>query len=306
MMASKLDGLSQIQRERLFYLEFRAFFLGAVNRYDIVNRFGVKDAAGTRDIRLYRDLAPGNIQYEYRVRSYQPTEHFKPLFSFDVSQAMVAIAHGMGDDFIGTGRPLIACDLPTHLNTPEIDVLAAMTRAIHLRRAVRLTYRSLSNGATRKEIVPYALVDNGLRWHVRGYDRKRKRFSDFVINRMSGPKLMDEEKFPEHETREADIQWNRIVTMEIAPHPKLKHPETISHEYAMKDGVLTVNVRAAVAGYVLRRWNVDCSEDHHLEGAEIHLWLRNRPTLYGVEGLVIAPGFSGDFSKDCSVDEVSL
>ena len=60
----------------------------------------------------------------------------------------------------------------------------------------------------------------------------------------------------------------------------------------MKDGILTVNVLAAVAGYVLRRWNVDCSEDHHLDGAEVHLWLRNRPTLYGVEGLVIAPGYT--------------
>ncbi|MBF0614660.1 MAG: WYL domain-containing protein [Magnetococcales bacterium] len=293
MMASKLDGLSQIQRERLFYLEFRAFFLGAVNRYDIVNRFGVKDAAGTRDIRLYRDLAPGNIEYEYRVRSYLPTAQFKPLFSFDVPQAMVALTRGLGDDFVGSGRPLIPCEMPTHLNTPDIDVLAAMTRAIYLRRAVTLTYRSLSSGVTHKEIVPYALVDNGLRWHVRAYDRKRQRFSDFVINRMSGPKLLDEGG-AEHETREADIQWNRIVTMEIVPHPRLKHPDTIAHEYAMKAGVLTINVRAAVAGYVLRRWNVDCSEDHHLDGAEVHLWLRNRPTLYGVEGLVIAPGYLND------------
>jgi hypothetical protein len=57
MGESRLEELSQIQRERLFYLEFRAFFLGAVNRYDIMNRFGVKDAAGTRDIRLYRSLS---------------------------------------------------------------------------------------------------------------------------------------------------------------------------------------------------------------------------------------------------------
>lgn len=58
--------------------------------------------------------------------------------------------------------------------------------------------------------------------------------------------------------------------------------------------MLKVNVRAAVAGYVLRRWNVDCSETHELVGAEYHLWLHNRQTLYGVENLVIAPGYDGN------------
>lgn len=54
---------------------------------------------------------------------------------------------------------------------------------------------------------------------------------------------------------------------------------------------MNVNVRAAVAGYVLRRWNVDCSEDHSLKGPEYHLWLKNWQALYGVENLVIAPGY---------------
>ncbi len=90
----------------------------------------------------------------------------------------------------------------------------------------------------------------------------------------------------EHETRESDIQRNRIVELEIVPHPSLKHPKTI------ENGVLDVNVRAAVAGYVLRRWNLDCSEDHSMEDPEYHLWLKNRQALYGVENLVIAPGYN--------------
>lgn len=74
-------------------------------------------------------------------------------------------------------------------------------------------------------------------------------------------------------------------------HPKLPHPETIEMDYVMQDGVLKINVRAAVAGYVLRRWNVDCTEDNSLKGAEYHLWLRNRQALYGVQNLVLAPGY---------------
>ena len=97
---------------------------------------------------------------------------------------------------------------------------------------------------------------------------------------------------PEAEIKAADNQWNRIVDLHIVPHPNLKHPETIAKEYDMTNGMLKVQVRAAVAGYVLRHWNVDCSEAHKLTKSEIHLWLSNQPTLYGVENLAIAPGYN--------------
>ncbi len=32
---------------------------------------------------------------------------------------------------------------------------------------------------------------------------------------------------------------------------------------------------------------------HHLTGPEHHLWLKNTPTLYGVDNLAIAPGYTG-------------
>ena len=64
---------------------------------------------------------------------------------------------------------------------------------------------------------------------------------------------------------------------------------TVEMDYAMSDGMLKANVRAAAAGYVLRRWNVNCTEDHSLKGAEYHLWLKNWQALYGVDNLVIAP-----------------
>ncbi|WP_326849181.1 WYL domain-containing protein, partial [Solemya velum gill symbiont] len=148
-------------------------------------------------------------------------------------------------------------------------------------------------GLSEREIVPFALIDNGLRWHVRGYDRARHRFADFVVNRIEAPQLISEE-IPEEQTKAADNQWNRIVELHIVPHPKLKHPETIEAEYVMNSGLLNLSVRAALAGYVLRKWNVDCSKEHTLAGPEYHLWLENTPTLYGVDNLSLAPGYEGD------------
>jgi hypothetical protein len=75
-------------------------------------------------------------------------------------------------------------------------------------------------------------------------------------------------------------------------------------DYGMINCLLNLNVRAALAGYLLRRWNVDCTEAASLKGGEYQLWLRNRVTLYGAENLILAPGFdeaeleSGSNSKD--------
>ena len=59
----------------------------------------------------------------------------------------------------------------------------------------------------------------------------------------------------------------------------------------MDGGILNLNIRAALAGYLLRRWNVDCTADAELVGGEYQLWLKNRQTLFGAENLTIAPGY---------------
>ena len=198
----------------------------------------------------------------------------------------------MGDDYIGTHQALITTEQPAELNLPKLDRIAGVSRAIYRGTPLHVQYRSLSSGLTAREIVPHALVDNGLRWHVRAYDRVRKKFSDFVINRIAEIQVLPSEKVRSEETKEADIQWNRIVEMHLVPHPQLEHPETVEYEYGMQGGRLKVQVRAAVAGYVLRRWNVDCSANHWLKGPEYHLWLSNQQTLYGVENLALAPGYT--------------
>jgi hypothetical protein len=36
------------------------------------------------------------------------------------------------------------------------------------------------------------------------------------------------------------------------------------------------------------------AQQHALVGPEYHLWLKNTPTLYGVDNLSLAPGYEGD------------
>ncbi|WP_431688115.1 helix-turn-helix transcriptional regulator [Hahella sp. NBU794] len=300
----QLAALGQSQRQRLFDLDFKLYFLGSVNRTDLTSRFCNKEAA-SRDLSLYKELAPKNIEYDTKAKTYiqrrspsgSEQECFTPLFEYTGSQTLAALLHGFADDFVGSQKPIVACEAPTQLNFPNIATLACITRAIHNNQVLKVQYRSLSSGISEREIVPFALVDNGLRWHVRAYDRARNRFADFVVNRIELPKLIDEE-VPEEQAKSADNQWNRIVDLHIVPHPRLQHPETIAFEYGMESTMLIVQVRAAVAGYLLRKWNVDCSQDHKLDGPENHLWLKNTQTLYGVENLQLAPGF--DMNNGCN------
>ena len=285
-----LDEISQTQQERLFYIDFKLRFLGLINRTDLVSRFGIKAAAATRDLAQYKEIVPDNLIYDTKAKSYIQSDDFKPVFDYSGEQALAALCHGLGDDHVCTQTALVPAEAPSQLNTPNLDILAVVSKATYQKKILTVDYHSLSSGRSKRDIVPFTLVDNGLRWHARAFDRKREQFSDFVINRISAASLHKGD-IPNTQTREADIQWNRIVEMHIVPHPRLAYPETIAMEYGMEQGVLKAKVRAAVAGYVLRRWNVDCTHDHSLTGPEYHLWLKNTVTLYGVENLAIAPGY---------------
>jgi predicted DNA-binding transcriptional regulator YafY len=214
------------------------------------------------------------------------------LFNYSSHQALSALLSGFGDDFVTTNPAFVPTESPTQLNLPSSDILACITRTIYNKQALTINYRSLSSGLTQRELIPHTLVDNGLRWHVRGFDRQRKLFADFVINRIEKPRLLISGLITEVENKAADLQWHKLVELKLIPHPALKYPDTIEHEYGMVKGQLTVQVRAAVAGYVLRSWNVDCSESHTLVGAEYHLGLQNRSALADVDNLSLAPGYS--------------
>lgn len=295
-MATPIPDVSQTQRERLAFLELRVFFMGELQRGDIEARFGIKPAAASRDLSLYRDIAPFNLDYDAPARCYRPTVSFKPVFEFSSERVLAWLLQGFGDGLELNLRQVAPCEGPGQLTKPDLNVLGIITRALVAKKAVRVNYLSLSSGSKHREVVPVALADNGLRWHVRAYDRDRDRFGDFVLTRITKAQEIDGD-VAESEQIGADEQWARVVDMEVIPHPSIEWPKAVEADYAMNDGVLRIKSRAALAGYVLRRWNVDSSPDHRLDAASHHLWLRNTQTLYGVESAALAPGYVADYAS---------
>ena len=234
-------------------------------------------------------MEPGNLDYDVAGRCYRPTKSFKPLFDFSSERVLSWLLQGFGDGLDLKTRKATPCEGPGNLVRPDLSILSTLTRAMCANRAVKVSYLSLSSGASNRELVPVALADNGLRWHVRAFDRSNARFGDFVLTRITKAKEVDG-PVEDAELLPADEQWARIVDMEVVPHPGIRWAQAIEADYAMEEGVLRLRSRAALAGYMLRRWSIDCSPDHSLDPASHHLWLRNPQTLYGVESAVFAPG----------------
>lgn len=290
-MENKLDNLSQSQRERLVYIEFRAYFLGEIKRSDISERFGVASAAATRDLAHYRELSEGSIVLDQSTKIYIAKENFKPIFEHIPDNVLTALSQGFGEAASDKTKPILFCEVPRVLSRPNIEILSKISRAIYRRKIVFIDYNSFSSGKTSREIAPFALINNGLRWHARAFDRRSNEFRDFVLTRIENPLVIEDSKPEDHELSIQDAYWSRLIDLELVPHPDHSEDHAIiKMDYEMSEGVLKVKVRAAIAGYLLRQWSVDCSPDHSLTGEEFRLWLRNNPVLYGVDSAKLAPG----------------
>lgn len=295
---SQIAQLPQATRDRIAHIDFTLLFKGEAVRADLVDRFSIAAAQATKDFTMYRELAPGNIEYDQKLKLHKRGEAFEPLFDYDVVRTLATISQGYGDGFTGKVKPPLACEAPYHLNKPSLSIVAKVTEAIHKGKVLRITYVSLSSGETTREIVPHTLVDNGLRWHVRGFDRKHGEFRDFVLTRIKAAAVLEDSTLSETELESQDRQWNRFVELELVPHPRIEHSEAIELDYGMTGGVMKVEIRAATAGYLLRLWNVDCSSKPKKMGQGEHLFLKNKAALYGVENLVIAPGYHDETITD--------
>jgi len=295
--SKRLEDLSVAQRERLAYIDFRLYFFGEIGRPDLIERFGVAPAGATRDLALYREIVPHNITFDGSNKIYRIGQAFSPLFKHVSQRVLSALAFGFGDGVNGSMQALLPCESPAALCIPKMDVLAAICRAIHAKRPVAIRYHSMSGGESERVIVPFALVDTGLRWHVRAFDRKSREFRDFVVTRIEVPTLLHEEP-QDNERQDNDIQWTRIVELDLVPHPSVERPDIIKMDYGMTDGSIRMRVRAAVVGYMLQRWRVDCSPDHCLRGPEYRLWLKDHLAIYGVKNALLAPGYSATKKAD--------
>ncbi|MEB8430754.1 WYL domain-containing protein [Cocleimonas sp. KMM 6892] len=297
-MNNILNELPKNVYDRLEYLEFMLRFRGWVSRADLTERFEIGEAAATRDLRLYKGFAEKNLKLNQTNKKYEIQEDsFTPIFELPISSALSKLRTAKITEAINVSEfNGISC--PPRLAFPKIDFLAKITRAISGAKQLKIKYRSVDNGLSEKILQPHAIFDNGIHWYVRAYDvtASENPFRSYALTRIENIEILENnDVYVLQGGGNMDFQWNRMVNLVFVPHPNrknVKNPETIEYDFNMEEGCLKLTVRAAIAGFWLHYWNIDCTEDHSLKGYEYQLWLKNHQTLYDVESRIIAPGLS--------------
>jgi hypothetical protein len=63
--------------------------MGEIGRPDLASRFGVAPAGATRDLALYREIAPQNIEFDGSNKIYRIGKTFSPIFEHAIAACLV-------------------------------------------------------------------------------------------------------------------------------------------------------------------------------------------------------------------------
>lgn len=245
--------------QRLEFVADRLFWDGTLQREDLISRFGVSPAQATADIARLRQRLGAGIAYDPSRRAYAPMgQTSEPPTS---ATRLLAEMRLIGERMIGSAAGVLA-------HPPPIEVIAVLTRAVEPetlrqviwairdRRALEASYVSFQRPeVTQRLLSPHALVFEGFRWHARARDASDGGFKDFLLSRLSEPRLCGDAIAG----AEYDTAWHTHRLLRIVPHPGLTEHQkrVVMLDYGMKDGKLDLNVREAVVFYVKRRFGLD-------------------------------------------------
>ncbi len=285
-----LKRLKWANRQRLQYIEIMAFYTGVVSRSDVARTFGLSDAAATKDLNLYNQIAPDNLIYRHSVFGFVPSEQFQSVIA-DLSPAtalpMIAnnltIVGGATPQHLVYGVPVEPLPLPTRL--PAKEILAQIIRATKHHKKLQVDYLSLSDRHDTESttphqriIEPHALVNTGLRWHIRAYNEETFDFRDFVLSRISHARVVEANA---ESSAEFDDSWTTFVKLQLMPHPKLNERKRnhLLLDFAATNGIIELQVRGALLAYLLQRLSVDITEDFSMNPNAYQLVIVNRDEI---------------------------
>ncbi|MDH5766146.1 MAG: WYL domain-containing protein [Gammaproteobacteria bacterium] len=272
-------------RQRLQFIEVSAYYTGIISRSTLASAFGISDPAATKDLKLYNELAPDNLSYNPALFGFVPTNNFKPLFAnMDTDTVLPMIASNLlsadnpSDDDQLYGITIESLPLPGRM--PDKEVLSQIIRAIKGHKKLTMTYHSLSNRDNQelRIIEPHAIINNGLRWHLRAYNHDTYDFRDFVLSRIANANMLDDNA---ESSAEYDDDWMEIITIQLQPHPGLNDKQrlTLKFDYNMENDMIELHVRRALVAYVLQRMSVDTTKDHSLNPNAYQLIVVNRDEI---------------------------
>ena len=264
-----MDGDRRLRRgaeQRLEFIEFRLFWDGGVNRSDLTSHFGISVPQASNDLAHYREVAPGNVDYDLSGKRYVPTPGFRPRLLKPNPDRYMAQLKAISDGILRRQETWLSDVpdtgvLPVPSRRTEPDVLKALLAAVRSNRRLNIHYQS-SNPRNPdplwRWVSPHAFGFDGFRWHLRAYCHRDNRFKDFILGRCleAGADAADAVSPAD------DWQWQNFFEVILQPNPELTAGQrrAIAFDYNMPNDTLAVPVRYALLYYFNKRLRLDVSE----------------------------------------------
>ncbi len=264
--------------QRFEFIEWRAWWVGRINRKDLEDQFHISTPQASADFKRYQDAVPRNIEYDATAKTYVATPLFEPKFLVLSAerflrqlQAVKVGAIRLEDTWF---EKIPAADvIPTITRAPQAYVLRPILQAIETRSSITIDYLSFTKQEPRT-VCPHALAHDGYRWHVRALSIDRQEYRDYVLAR-----IISVSQRPEacNVDPSDDIAWQRNIKLRLIAHPGLNQEQkaAIEHDFRMRDGKLEVETRTALAFYFIRRHNLDLADHPDLPPQRAQLFLEN-------------------------------
>jgi hypothetical protein len=252
--------------QRLEFIEFRLFWDGAVNRSDLMDRFGISEPQASKDLASYRELAANNLQYDSSKKRYVSAAPFRPVLLKPNPDRYLAQLKAISDGILDSRDTWIAAlppsgVVPVPTRRIDAEVLRALLTAIREQLAIYVEYQSMSREHPEplwRWITPHAFGFDGLRWHVRAYCHRQSRFLDFVLGRV----LDVAESGAAGASSDGDLLWHEFFNVELEPNPQLTEAQRrgVARDYGMSNDKLVVPVRCALLYYFNKRSRFDVAD----------------------------------------------
>lgn len=264
-------------------IEIIALWEGRLTTNHLIQNFGIGRQQASKDINSYlSDIAPNNLIYDKYLKGYKPSDSFEPKLTSGHADEYLHILSRSEDmtatfDSLDMGFEHTTAIRPIARNiSPEI--LRPLVQAIREKKRVDIRYMSLKNGIEEERIIsPHTLVCTPLRWHIRAYCEHSKGYRDFVLSRIRGvPDLNDKAQYSKNE----DELWNTAINIELKADSRLKDEKkkVIEYDFAMNNGVLTIETNASLIQYVLDAYNINIYTQNAVpEGQQLEI--NNRQEL---------------------------
>src|SRR5713226_6117351 len=155
--------------QRLEFIEFRLLWDGQLNRSDLTEKFDISVPQASMDLARYQALAPHNIRYDRRLKTYVAASSFKPIVSNPTARQYLSQLRSIADQVLAANETWIGWIPPFEVvplvrRQLAVGILRSATEAIRKSLSVRVNYQSFSQPRPMwRWLTPHALGFDGFR-----------------------------------------------------------------------------------------------------------------------------------------------